>query len=130
MTARSALIKMYQEWQDWTEAEGEAIRAEEWAKVQDCQHAKSELQPLIMKATSGLKEEYSSLPNRLREVEDELRVLIGQLIQLEQRNSEWLTSQRKAAEIRNAELNRSVRHLRQIHQAYATADRAFWHSYS
>ena len=48
MNAHADLMIAYGEWRQWTEAEGEALRAAHWARVTECQTAKRELQPRIV----------------------------------------------------------------------------------
>jgi hypothetical protein len=130
MSAQLTLKNLYQQWLQWTEQEGDAIRAAAWPRVSECQDSKLRLQDLIRQAKAKLPNEILPLDARWKDLESELNQILDQLIGLEKRNSAWLVEQRHQAEIQGRELGRSQLHLRQLHRAYVQPATAAWHSYS
>jgi DNA mismatch repair ATPase MutS len=131
MSARNDLLNLYREWSKLTEAEGLAIRSASWPEVQHYQDAKYQLQAQIVSATELVHAELALDPRQSQEVNREFRSLLAELIQLEQRNSQWLAEQRQNAEAEMAVVNQSSRNLRQVHKAYNKAcGAAAWNSYS
>jgi hypothetical protein len=132
MRAREALIELYKQWRGWTEAEGEAIRLAAWTRVDQCQAAKTKLQPLIAHASEQAHRDAADPPSQVESNEAFFRGILNELIQLERGNLELLASHRQRAEREKESLNRVSRNLRQLHRSYV-ADRALsehWQSYS
>jgi hypothetical protein len=131
MSARSDLLSLYIEWRKLTESEGLAIRSANWLEVQHFQDAKFQLQAQIVSATELVHAELARDPRHTPEVNHEFRSLLAELIQLEQRNSQWLADQRRNAEAEMAAIDKTSRNLRQVHKAYHQVQgAAAWHSYS
>lgn len=130
MTARHNLLNLYQTWRELTEREGEAIRVAAWAQVSRVQEDKAKLQAQIIDATERFQTEMLELHGYQGAEDSGLRSLLAELIQLEQRNGEWLATQRCQAEKERQELASTSRNLRQVHRAYATSSVSGWESYS
>jgi len=129
MSAKDRLFDTYAEWRRWTEEEGEAIRQSDWPKVQDCQRAKLELQPRILKFTDDARTETVGSGVRWEDIEKDLRREVASLIQLETRNGQVLDTVRRLAKAEAAELERTRRQLRQV-RSYAPVTQSAWSSYS
>ena len=121
MTPDDELAGLYDQWRDLTEEEGRAIEAADWSRVAVCQSGKSRLQPRIVEVAGRIEAAAH---------ERQFQPVVAQLIEVEQANRGRLQQQRDSAQERRQELDRSSRHLRQLHQAYAPASRTNWQSYS
>jgi hypothetical protein len=130
MNAKDFLFDLYQQWRGLSEAEGEAIQCSNWTALSDCQKTKSQLQETITHWTIRAREECAAQHRNWGDVEGELRAVIGQLMLLEQRNSEWLGDKQHTAKVRRAELKQSARNLRRVQGAYVSSGEALWNSYS
>ena len=121
MTPADELSVLYQQWRSLTEDEGEAIKTSAWTSVEQFQTAKSRLQPRITEVSQRLDTTTH---------EQKFRVVVEELMRLERRNSALLQRQRQAAEEQKRELDRTSRHLRQLHKSYIPPARTHWQSYS
>jgi hypothetical protein len=130
MSAYQELKSLYQEWRRLSEAEGKAIRLNEWLAVNECQSAKYKLQACITLATETFLSDAAKEGRDAGEYDRQFRGTVAELIQLEERNGLWLEDQMRHARQQQEELSRSARNLRQVHRAYAAAESAAWHSYS
>jgi hypothetical protein len=121
MTASDELHALYKQWRRLTQSEGEAIRLGAWPQVEHFQQAKRQLQPRI-----------SEVAARLDAVSEERQFgpIVEELIQLERQNSVLLQAQRQVAQHQQDLLNKTSRHLRQLHRSYVPAASAHWQSYS
>ena len=130
MNAEHALREAYQEWRRLAEAEGEAIRAGNWMLLFDCQNALRRLQPLIIRRTGEVRQEWAQAGLDYREKEDDLGALVKSLIELERRNHSLLETRRHAAEAELAKLEQAGLTLRRIQRSYAPTRPASWTSFS
>ena len=130
MNARTELFATYAEWRRWTELEGEAISTSNWKRVRECQTAKQVLQSRIICTTDQARQECVRLGLKHGELEQEVRNVVGELIQMETRNGSVLAVQRQAAEVERAELDRAGHNLRRVHQSYGGSRPAAWTSFS
>lgn len=130
MNCQETVNALYENWRALSEAEGEAINAGDWDRVNRCQDEKQHLQERIIKATESLQKEAVAQGLNPKRTERGLRPIVERLIALELRNQELLASRRQAAEAEKAALERSGRNLRQVHQAYGGTRNAAWESYS
>jgi hypothetical protein len=121
MISTEELASLYEQWRHLTEEEGRAIDAADWSRVAVCQSGKSRLQPRIVEVSQRLDATTH---------EQQFRPIVAQLMEMEHANRDRLQKQRESAEERKQELDRSSRHLRQLHQAYVPPARANWQSYS
>lgn len=126
MNPETDLMDAYQRWRHWSQVEGLAICAEDWPKVTECQQAKRELQPIILRCTDHA---LSGVINRA-EFHQRIRPVVHELISLENHNSEILSRKKEDVSFQMEELDRSTRNLRRVQGCYATAPSAQWHSYS
>jgi hypothetical protein len=130
MSCQETIHALYEDWRILSEKEGAAISAGDWERVSVCQDQKQDLQNCIIKATEALQKEAATQGVNPKRTERGLRPIVERLIALELRNQELLAARRNAAEIEKAELERSGRNLRQVHQTYGGAREAAWKSYS
>ncbi len=128
--ALSALRGYYDQWRSLTEAEGEAIRGGHWPQVAQLQETKRQLQPLILGATRELRAECARCGVDAAAVEEQLRSLVEQLVQLESRNGQSLAEQLRQSHAQLQQLDIAGRNLNQIRRAYSRAREANWESFS
>ncbi len=129
-SADAALMAAYHEWRQWTEAEGEAIRASNWARVAECQGAKQQLQPRLVQLGGAARFEWSLQGAVGRRQEQAMREMVGVLIRLETQNGEQLARKRETVMARQAELVQSRSNLRRVRRSYAPTRGAAWSSFS
>ena len=122
MGAATDLLDTYQEWRQWTQAEGEAIRIGNWNRVQECQGSKVRLQPRIIRLAGPAQKEWGQLGLDVAEKEQEVRAAVDECIRLETLNGALLAKQ--------AELDQTSRNLKLIHRSYVPAQSAAWTSFS
>jgi hypothetical protein len=130
MSARTELFAAYEEWRRWTELEGQAIEASNWARVRACQDAKQRLQPRLICGNDQARRECDRLGLSRGDMEREVRRVIGELILLESHNGEVLAQQRGHAEAERSELDRTHGNLRRLHHSYGGRREAAWSSFS
>jgi hypothetical protein len=123
MNIERTLLALCEEWRTLSEAEGDAIQASDWARVQKCQKDKHELQEQIRRASSQILEQG-------RPSLDQFRAIAKKLLALEVKNRQSLALQQEKARRYQRELQQAERNLRQVHRAYAPGNRSLWHSYS
>ncbi len=125
--ADARLTDAYREWRQWTETEGEAIRAGDWARVAACQDAKRRLQPRILALRAAAQRGWADAGAAQARA---LQSVVGELIALEEQNRDWLAARHRAFLDRRAELDRSRSNLRRLRHSYAPARGAAWSSLS
>ncbi|MBI3415590.1 MAG: hypothetical protein HY043_09780 [Verrucomicrobia bacterium] len=130
MSCQQTIHALYEDWRVLSETEGEAISAGDWERVNGCQDQKQHLQNRIIKATEALQNEAVAQGVNPKRTERGLRPIVERLIALELRNQELLSAKRQTADAEKAELERSERNLRQVHQSYGGTREAAWESYS
>jgi hypothetical protein len=130
MKARTDLFADYAEWRRWTELEGAAILASDWGRVRECQSAKQRLQGRIICDTDQARQECTRLGLKPAGLEAEVRVVVGELIQLETHNGEVLATRRQSHDREQAELECASRNLRRVHRSYGGTRSAGWTSFS
>jgi DNA repair exonuclease SbcCD ATPase subunit len=123
MTAPT-LTAYYDQWRQLSLAEAEAIAAARWDRVDQLQETKRQLQGFI----DGWLRTQSAA--RVRELTEQFRPLLRDLIELERRNAAALSDQLRRAEEQRAALETADRRLRQVRQAYAPPRDAAWQTYS
>jgi hypothetical protein len=130
MSANEELYNAYGEWRRLAEQEGEAIRSGNWSLVQSCQDSLHELQPQIIRWTQQARNEWLSLGRDVTVEENTLRAVIGELVEIERRNSAWLSDVRQAAQLQFNELEQTGHTLRQVQRSYAPGRPSSWNSFS
>ena len=130
MSACATLLESYQQWRKWTEAEGEAILANDWPQVKRCQAAKADLQPRILQETEAAQAECARDGIDRRAFDKQVRSRVNELIYLETRNGEFLAEQRNLAEAEYVALQRSRKNIGRIQKRYTPDASAAWESYS
>jgi len=121
MNPADELSALYQQWRSLSEDECDAIEAGARSSVEQFQAAKSRLQPRIVELSQRLD---AGTHERL------FRKEVEELMQLERRNGVLLQRRRRAADEQMRELDKTGRHLRQLHKSYVPPARTHWQSYS
>lgn len=130
MSASQQLEADYGEWERLAEAEGEAIRAENWMRALECQTALQQLQPRIV-ALNGRAQQEREIDGDSRALsEPSLRALIARVIELEQRNFELLDSRLGSARNELSKLQTANHTLHRLQRSYAPTRPAAWTSFS
>lgn len=130
MSAKDRLFAAYDQWRDWSEKEGEAIRISNWPTVRECQRAKMELQPQILRFTENSRTEHQQTGADWSGTEVALRKQVAELIALEMRNNDLLHEVRQTAQAEMLEISRNRRSVKQVHRSYAAPGASAWASYS
>ena len=130
MDAHAKLMSAYDDWRRWTEAEGDALRAANWSRVAQCQAAKRDMQPLILRLGEAARIEWARTADTRADLERAMRSVVGELIVLENRNGAILAQRRDALLTRKTEMDRSHCNLRRLRNSYAPARRPVWSSFS
>ena len=112
------LVELLEEWRAFTAKEGEAIRALDWLKVEECQSAKERL----MNEIAAREQRENDSGDRGQWAKD--------LMELERQNERELAEVRATLESERARIDRAGRAARQLSQAYRSQSRANWQSYS
>jgi exonuclease VII large subunit len=128
--AFSALRAYYEQWRSLTESEGEAIHGGLWQQVDRLQEAKRQLQRLILGATRELRAECARSGVDPAVIEQQLRGLVEQLVQLESHNGQSLAEQLRQTRAQLQQLDAAAHNLNQIRRAYCPAHEANWESFS
>jgi hypothetical protein len=130
MNAREQLFTLYRRWRELSLAEGEAIAAGQWDRVDTCQLEKHALQTEILTTTHAARQEAGANPAISRALDADLRKVVAELIELEASNAQALTKSRADAERHRAELERSAESLRKLRKSYGTDADPNWESFS
>lgn len=120
------LMDAYQRWRQLTEVENLAICAEDWPRVDECQEAKRNLQPVILQFTTQALATTADRSGFHRRV----RTVVQELVSLEHHNNLIISQKREKTQCRLAELNRSAQSLRRVHRSYTQVAHTNWQSYS
>jgi hypothetical protein len=118
------VIDLYQEWKRFTEEEGAAILASDWAAVEQAQFSKKQLQAEILRAAERIA------PSSQAEADPVIREHLRELIELETRNHATLEKCLQSAGREKQNLDRTSVRLRQIHKSYVPQQGAAWNQYS
>jgi|YelNatPaOPRAMG01_1025707.scaffolds.fasta_scaffold00847_16 hypothetical protein len=118
-----------QQWQELTRAEARAIQAGNWAAVEQCQLAKTQLQPKLMAATDALRQA-AAQQGRARQTEQHIQQLVGHLLSLERQNEAALAAQYDRVRQQQADLAQAAQTLRQLRRAYGGSAPATWQRWS
>ena len=130
MNADAALHETYQEWRRLAEAEGDAIRTENWPAVAECQKAMERLQSRIIHCAGEVRKEWNRTGADRAEKEKKIHTTIAELIEIERRNNSLLNLARRAAEEQLDELSEAGRTLRRVQRSYAPTPDPVWTSFS
>jgi len=130
MSASEQLREAYNEWRRLAEAEGEAIRSSDWTMVQRCQDSLHSLQPEIIRFNQEARNEWVRLGRDVFSEENAVRALIGQLIEIERRNSAWLNDVKQSVQAQLNEIQQTNHTLRQVQRSYAPSSGSVWSSFS
>lgn len=130
ITAEAALLQLYQQWRRLAENEGEAIRAQNWTAVAECNARLAALQPRITRLTAEVRLEWRRNGVNLEQKEKELRQIISDLIELGEQNSGSLTAARDTVRKNLDELDSARQNLRRVRRSYSASRPALWNSFS
>ena len=130
MSQLDALLELCEQWRLLSEREGEGIHAADWNSVTAHQTEKKGLQGEISAAAEALRRETGRKGPRQNEMEGRLGAMARRLLALEQRNQRLLRAQQEAARGKSGELQKALRNLQRLHQAYGAEPQPNWHSFS
>src|ERR1051326_8835249 len=119
MIADAELHAAYAEWRRLAEAEGEAIRAENWLVVADCQSAMERLQSRIIRCSEEARKEWNRTGVDRMEREKTIRAAVTELVEIERRNNSLLNLARRAAQEHLEQWSEAGRTLRRVQRSYA-----------
>ena len=119
MDSQTSLLTLYEKWRLLTGSESDAVRARDWARLVECQAAKQTLAQEIAAARPAASGSDSAS-----------RLIITELISMEQQNADALASAIEEARAEHQSLRKTGQKLRQLHRAYAPGAAPLWHSYS
>lgn len=123
MDPLAELFACCRRWQELTDAEGQAIEAEDWPAVTAHQHEKTRLQEQVEESTTRI-------PETERRRNSMLTTIFGNLVQQEERNAERLRRKLACCRSQREETERSGHNLRRLRGAYGSVRNTTWHSYS
>jgi len=121
----SALNDLLRKWRELTEAEGQAIVAENWPRVRDQQRQKEDLKLRISGAM-----ETARRSSKTRHDEQQFRPIVAELISLETANAQLVAARRERTRGELAGFDRAAENLRGLNRAYGERTNACWTSYS
>ena len=121
MNAENELLHAYREWHRLARAEAKAISTRNWDLLADCQLAIKDFQTLISRLTLEARSECESTGGNWEERERHIRIFIGELIDLTQRNQATLQRAKDEATARINELNDAGRNLKMLQRSYGGA---------
>ena len=125
MKAYDDLLIVCEEWRIVTAAETDAIHAEAWNRVAQCQETKQRLQVRILESTAARLHGQGNPPD-----EPKVRTILNQLTAMELQNKMSLAHKQDRVQKQQAELEIAENNLHRLHRAYAPGERSGWHSYS
>ena len=124
------VIPLLEIWRTLSESERAAIESSEWEALKIFQAQKMKLQVQIDSVLKRAGERSMSPGPNTRLLSPQVSELVTVLKQLEQDNRDLLDRKLSLARSGMAQVNASVRHLRQVHQAYGQNTSGIWESYS
>jgi len=130
MTADATLLEAYQDWRRLSELEGEAIRTKDWTLMWDCQKRLADLQPRIVRLTSGARAEWQQAGADIAQKEKNLRQIVSGLVELEMQNSSSLTAAKEMVRAKLDQMETARNNLKRVHRSYSTPHPAVWNSFS
>jgi len=129
-SAREHLEEAYQTWRQLTEDEREAIQANNWTRVGECQSAKQHLQPEIIRLTDLAHAECRDRHVSRAGLDYQIRKTVSELIVLETQNASTLGELMASTKREKDELDESNRNLQRVRKSYASPTGSYWQSYS
>ena len=124
------LISLLETWRTLSESERVAIESSEWEALKTFQVEKTRLQVQIDSVLKRIAERSISPSSNTRLLPLEVAERVTVLKRLEQDNRDLLDRKLILARSSMTQVNASVRHLRQVHQAYSRNTSGIWESYS
>jgi phage shock protein A len=119
MTATADLVELLRQWRDTTLEESQAIEQGRWEVVTACQAQKS-----------NWMRDWPFAPMELAEAPAEVRALVEEIVALERRNYDHLTTNLENTRQQLEAIGQSRRQLRQLRRAYGTGQTSAWESWS
>lgn len=134
MSADAQLQDAYREWRRLAQEEGDAIRANDWTAVSNCQGELQKLQPRIIHWTAEAQQEWSRLGVDRKARENSFRSVVSELIELEWRNNALINVLRQATLAELQKLDEANHTLKRVHRSYSQpsqpCQQATWNSFS
>lgn len=119
MTATADLVELLRQWREATLAEGQAIESGQWDTVAACQARKNEWM-----------RDWPFAPMELAAAPGEVRALVEEIVALERRNYDQLTTSLENTRQQLEAIGQSRQHLRQLRRAYGAGRNSVWESWS
>jgi hypothetical protein len=110
------LLEAYQSWHDLTLRETAALQVNDWARVTECQSAKSDLQFRIVGLTEAAQRETELSGASFPAFTLQLRTLLTKLIASEKSNCERIQQKRTSTESKKRELDCQQGMLGKVHR--------------
>jgi hypothetical protein len=120
----------YAEWRRLADAEGQAIRAGNWALVAECQNAVATLRSQIDRLSPSVAAPRGKPSVTSRQRASDLRGSILELIELQRKNLASLEERRRRLSEHVENLTSAGRKLRSIQRSYSTPATGGFSSYS
>jgi hypothetical protein len=130
MSAEQALFDAYREWRRITVAAGRAIQRRNWEFLRECQDFIQKLQPQISRLTLSARREWGQSRAGAAAKEAKIREVITELMELGERNQEWLKAASAAAQIERERLELAGHNLKRVQQSYTITRPVGWTSFS
>ena len=128
MTDTGQTMDLLTEWRRLTERETHAILAGDWKGVSDQQSRKQQLMQEIAQLKASARTADSARASGLEG--RSLDSLVAELMTLEARNRDLLSTQHQNAQVELHRLNRTARNLQGVRRAYGRNGVHQWQSYS
>lgn len=128
--AEKQFLQACEAWARLTLAEGRAIAAADWPRVDKCQSAKTALQARLQASTDAFRRARAAAREQARAAERQVQDRVGRLLALERQNEAALAVQFRRAQQQQAELAQTRRTLRAVRHAYVPATPFGWESRS
>ncbi len=120
MSVQPSMLQFLEDWRRWTIEESQAILAQDWPRVRQCQHAKEIMQPLA--PPPGKDEGHPPA--------EDLCHIVRELLAMEERNRDWLATRQADLAAKRCELEQGVRNLHRVRGSYVRSRQPSWQSYS
>jgi hypothetical protein len=130
MSAEQALFDAYREWRRITVAAGRAIQRRNWEFLRECQDYIQKLQPQVSRLTLDARQEWKQSRISAAAKEAKILTVISELMELGERNQEWLKAASDAAQTERERLELAGQNLKRVQQSYSITRPVGWTSFS
>lgn len=124
------LLSLYDSWRVLAEEESVAIQRGDWPGVESRQGLKDALQEEVLRCSSAVEALWRRSPRTEAVERARLHDVLSVLMDLERDNAAAIARERAAGRVRELELNKVTRTLRNVHQHYGSGRAGAWQAYS